>query len=222
MRVLRALGLGLGLLLLSSGCASVQPAAVDTPLELAKQRLLDAPHDVRNHLELAALYMARNDYLRAQQYLSLVETAAGAWSALGIDPERVFRMGILIAVRSQQYADAVRRSRQRLEVGEERGVRELLAALLEALGEEREAEAQRRLLVLQYPAEPRLLIDLARFYERGARPDRTQRARALYERYLSVKPDGPEATAVRMALRTAEIREQLRSAEPLEPPPGAP
>lgn len=212
MKAARSLTLAVFCALLVGGCAGVQRAPVDAPLELAKQHLLDAPHDVRNHLELAALYMARHDYLRAQQYLSLVETAAGAWSALGIDPERVFRMGILIAVRSQQYGDAVRRSRQRLELGEERGVRELLAALLEAQGEDQEAEAQRRLLVLQYPAEPQLLLDLARFYERSARADRQLYARELYERYLSMQPEGPEATAVRMALRTAELKERLRSA----------
>ena len=207
-----ALRLAMVFVLLLGGCAGVQPVPVDMPLELAKQRLLDAPHDVRNHLELATLYMARHDYLRAQQYISLVENAAGAWSALHIEPEHVFRLGILIAVRSQQYSEAVRRSRQRLELGEERGVRQLLAALLEALGDEKEAEAQRRLLVLQYPAEPQHLIELARFYERSVRPDRTQRARQLYERYLSLRPEGTEATAVRMALRTAELQEQLRSA----------
>lgn len=199
-------------LLLVSGCATLPQGTVDAPLELAKQRLLDAPQDVRNHLELATLYMARHDYLRAQQYISLVENAAGAWSALGIEPEHVFRLGILIAVRSQQYSEAVRRSRQRLELSEERRVRELLAALLEALGDEKEAESQRRLLMLQYPAEPQYLVELARFYERGGRPDRSRRARELYERYLSLQPEGPEATAVRMALRTAALQEQLSSA----------
>jgi hypothetical protein len=192
-----------------AGCATTMKTWVDEPLELAKQRLLDSPHDVRNHLELASMYMARHDYLRAQQYLSLVENAAGSWSAMGIDPEQVFRLGIITAVRSQQYGEAVRRSRQRLELGEERGVRELLASLLEALGEQREAEHQRRLLLLQYPAEPRLLLDLARFYERSPFPDRTRRARELYERYLIAQPEGPEATAVRMALRTATLQEQL-------------
>lgn len=191
------------------GCASTMKTWADEPLELAKQRLLDAPHDVRNHLALATLYMDRRDYLRAQQYLSLVENAAGAWSAIGIEPETVFRLGIITAVRSQQYGEAVRRSRQRLELGEERGVRELLASLLEALGEEREAERQRQLLLLQYPAEPRLLLDLARFYERSPFPDRTRRARALYERYLIARPEGPDATAVRMALRTATLQEEL-------------
>ena len=47
------------------GCAGPMKTWIDEPLELAKQRLLDAPHDVRNHLALATLYMDRRDYLRA-------------------------------------------------------------------------------------------------------------------------------------------------------------
>lgn len=192
-----------------SGCATSTKMWTEDPLEQARQRLLDSPQDPRNQLRLAELYMERHDYLRAQQYLSLVDSAAGAWSALGIEAEKVSRMQITAAVRSQQFGEAVRRCRQRLELGEEPGVRELLAALLESLGEEREAERQRRLLILHHPAEPRHLAELARFYERSARPDRVRRARELYEQYLLQRPEGPEAGRIRQALRTAQLDEEL-------------
>lgn len=192
-----------------SGCAASPKVWTEDPLEQAKQRLLDSPQDPRSHLRLAELYMQRHDYLRAQQYLSLVDNAAGAWSAVGIEAEEVFRLAITAAVRSQQFGDAVRRCRQRLELGEESGVRELLAALLEALGEEREAERQRRLLILHHPGEPRHLVELARFYERGSRADRGRRARELYEQYVALRPEGPEAGRIRQALRAAQLEEEL-------------
>jgi tetratricopeptide (TPR) repeat protein len=191
------------------GCAGQMQTWADEPLEAAKQQLLDAPHDVRTYLRLAELYAQRRDYLRAQQYVSLVESAAGSWSAIGIDAEKVFRLSISVAVRSQQYAEAVRRCKQRLEIEDEPEVRELYAALLEALGDEAEAERQRRLLILQHPEDPRLLIEAARFYERTSRADKRQRARALYDRYLTIRPDGEGAAKVRQALRSAQLQEEL-------------
>lgn len=191
------------------GCASSTRLWTEDPLEQAKQRLLDNPRDVRNHLGLAELYAQRHDYLRAQQYLSLVDNAAGAWSTLGIDPDKVFRLAVTVAVRSQQYSDAVRRCRQRLELGEDRSVRELYATLLEALGEELAAERQRRLLVLHHPEDARQLVELARFLERGSRADKRQRAREYYERYLALRPEGPEAPAVRQALRAVAFEADL-------------
>lgn len=191
------------------GCASSTRLWTEDPLEQAKQRLLDNPRDVRNHLALAELYAQRHDYLRAQQYLSLVDNGAGAWSALGIDPDKIFRLAVTVAVRSQQYSDAVRRCRQRLELGEDRGVRELYATLLEALGEESAAERQHRLLILNHPEDARQLVEIARFLERGSRADKLRRAREYYERYLALRPEGPEAPAVRQALRTVAFEEDL-------------
>lgn len=193
-----------------TGCASRMHTWADEPLEQAKQRLLDAPQDIRNHLHLAEMYAQRQDYLRAQQYLSLVETAAGSWSAVGIDADKVSRMSIAIAVRSQQYSEAIRRCRQRLEIEDEPEVRELYAALLEALGEEKEAERQRQLSIRHHPEDARLLVGLARFYERTSRPDKSLRARTLYERYLVLSPEGPDATKVRKALRAAQLEEDVK------------
>ena len=128
---------------------------------------------------------------------------------MGIDANKVSRLSIAVAVRSQQYSEAIRRCRQRLEIEDEPEVRELYAALLEALGEEGEAERQRQLAIRHHPDNAWLLVELARFYERTSRPDKSQRARALYERYLVLNPEGEGALRVRKALRAAQLEEDL-------------
>lgn len=192
--------------LAQGGCAAKTERSFD-PLEEARHRLVEAPGDASVHLELSELFLAQRDYLRARQYLSLAERGFSGGSAQNVDREQIFRVAILIAVRSQQYTEAIRRCTQRLEQGEDARVRGLLATLLETTGDEAGAARQLRLLALLHPDEPHRLLDLARFYERSAHPARMQLARELYQRYLSQAPKGAEAAQVRAALSIDQLEQ---------------
>jgi len=214
MRQGRWLGMviALGALLAQAGCATKAPVVVDPVLAAARQRLVKNPGDPRPQLALAELYFQRHDYLRATQYLSLVEDQAARQRREGIDAERVFQLGVLIAVHGQHYSQAIRRCEARLEqVMEDHRTRGLLASLLEAIGDELAAERQWRLMVALQPKEASHLLSLARFYQRTERVDRNQLAQRLYSRYLELEPAGPEAARVKAALRLQQLDETLAS-----------
>ncbi len=202
----QAILLGAVAVLLS--CAHTLPEQEDA-IAQARRHLAAAPYDVRIHLRLAELYLAQRDYLRARQYLALVERGTSGWEAAGIDAARVFRLGIVIAVRGHQLTDAIHRCEEALEREDDLAVRTLLAALLESTGAEHAAERQHRLIIQQHPEDLHQLIELARFYERSSRPDRRLRAQHAYDRYLELAPAGPEAELVRSALLVFRIDEQL-------------
>lgn len=201
-----------GALLAEGGCATKPPVIVDPMLTTARQALVKNPGDLRPQLALAELYFQRHDYLRATQYLSLVEGQSARYRSEGIDAERVFQLGVLIAVHGQHYSQAIRRCQARLEqVMEDSRTRSLLASLLEAIGDELAAERQWRLMVALQPKEPGHLLSLARFYLRTERIDRNQLAQRLYSRYLELEPEGPEAARVKAALRIQQLDETLAS-----------
>lgn len=204
-------GLLLSSLLCASGCVSAPQPAPD-PLTAARERLLQAPGDARTLVELAELYFLSRDYLRARQYLSLAEQVSARAPAAGpgaaVDREKVFQLGLLIAVHGEQYSVAIKRCQERLEQRPaDSRVRSLLASLLEALGDELAAEKQLRLLLLLHPDQAAFLVDLARFYERGARADKKEQAHRLYHRYLDVAPQGALAPQVRAALLAQQVDE---------------
>jgi tetratricopeptide (TPR) repeat protein len=186
------------------GCAPKDVVRPD-PLEQARQQMLAVPQDAGVYFHLAELYLDRHDYLRARQYLALLERNQSAWATAGIEEGAVFRLSVLCAVRSQQYIDAIERCQRRLETGEDLGTRVLLATLLEALGDESAAERQRRLILLQHPQDHHQIIEAARFYERSLRMDRLTQAQELYRRYLTAAPTGPEAGQARAALETQRL-----------------
>jgi tetratricopeptide (TPR) repeat protein len=187
--------------LCSGGCATTTPPPPADPLLAARQRLVADPGDVRTLLDLAELYMHSGDYLRARQYLTLAERLGARALPAGVDGNRVFRLGILIAVQGHQYTDAIRRCQQHLgRAAEDAKVRGLLASLLEATGDELGAERQWRMLILLHPEEGHYLLELARFYGRTSRADRQLLARRLYARYLEVAPQGNEAAQARAAI----------------------
>lgn len=181
------------------GCAPRTIAPAD-PLTEARQRLAESPASVHTQLELSELYLQQRDYLRARQYLQVAERELVRQPAREIDLDGLSRLAIMIAVRSQQYSEAIRRCLQRLERTEDAQTRSLLASLLEATGDEWGAERNLRLLALQYPEQPGRLVSLARFYERSTFPERRRLSRELYQRYLDAAPGGDEAAQVRAAL----------------------
>lgn len=200
-------------LLAASGCATVPKPAPD-PLTAARERLLQSPGDAKTLIELSELYFLSRDYLRARQYLSLAEQVTarglppGDSAVHGVDVEKMFQLGLLIAVRSEQYSIAIQRCQQRLERRPaDARVRSLLAGLLESIGDELAAEKQLRLLLLLHPDEAVYLVDLARFYERSSRADKKQQAHRLYHRYLDAAPQGALAPQVRAALLAQQIEE---------------
>lgn len=194
---------------LSQGCAA-RPVAAPDPLSEARQRLVQQPADPRTQLELSELYLQQRDYLRARQYLQVAERSLQVQPAPGprIDPEQIFRLGITIAVRSQQYSEAIRRCLERLEQNEDAATRALLATLFEATGDERGAERNLRLLTKQHPDEPHRLMELARFYERSSISERHRLSRDLYRRYLTSAPTGDEAPQARAALALDDLEQR--------------
>ncbi len=142
------------------------------------------------------LSIDRQDFVRATQYLSLAEHSPLAEQ----QTEPLFRLGLTIAVRSQNYSDGIRRCQAGLQRKETMELRRLLATLFEAHGESIEAERQHAVILELYPAATEHLVESARFYERSELPNRVTQARALYERYLKLAPSGVEADQVRAAL----------------------
>jgi tetratricopeptide (TPR) repeat protein len=187
---------GVILFCLLAACARAPQRPPD--LEAAYRRLEAQPQQGEGYLELARLYLLREDYLRARQYLALAE----ARPVKDKDRQALSQLALVIAVRSGQYDEAIRLCRQRLEQKEEPEVRRLLAALLEGVSRFPESERERQLLVAALPHDPHPLIELARFYERWSRPER---AVALYQRYLQAAPQGAEADRARAALRALAV-----------------
>lgn len=192
------------------GCAARSVGPAD-PLTEARHRLVENPADPRTQLLLSELYLQQRDYLRARQYLQLAERGLQLERPPELALDRVFRLAITIAVRSQQYSEAIRRCHSRLEQREEASVRALLASLLEATGDEPGAEKNLRLLIEQEPSEPQRLVELARFYERSRIVDRRRLSRELYERYLERAPAGTEAPQARAALVLDDLEQRTRS-----------
>jgi hypothetical protein len=186
------------------GCHT-QPVVVSIdPLAIARQRLTATPRDPAVYLDLVRLSIDRHDYLRAMQYLSLAEHSALADS----QAEQLFQLGLTIAIRSQNYSDAIRRCQTGLEQRESLALRRLLALLLEAHGDVSEAEHQHIALLTLYPSISEQLVEVARFYERSSLPERTAKASAMYQRYLDVAPAGAAAQQARAALL---LSQQTRS-----------
>jgi len=187
------------------GCHT-QPVVSTDPLANARQRLAVTPRDPTVYLDLVRLSLDRQDYLRAMQYLSLAEHSALADS----QGEQLFQLGLTIAIRSQNYSDAIRRCQNGLEQRESLELRRLLALLLEAHGDQGEAEHQHLALLALYPSISEQFVEVARFYERSSLPERTAKACAMYQRYLTIAPAGAAAQQARAALL---LSQQARSSQ---------
>jgi len=189
---------------LTLGCATVKPIVPLTPLETLQVRFAQNPSDVEALVELTQMYFTQQDFLRARQYIVLAEKVLsqrhGDIHSDVTLRETVFHLGLRIAIRSGQLDDAARRCRAELERGENLQLRILLANLYEAAGDARMSERERRLILLLHPDAVHELVELARFYERSAFPDRIRRAHAAYQKYLDRQPKGADAEQARAAL----------------------
>lgn len=194
-----ALGLLL-IALLGSGCTRLQQHT-PSPIELALKRMEGAPNDVTPLLDLVTQYLADGDYLRARQYIGLADKHIGARAAA----ERIFRLAVSVAVRSQNYNDAIELCEAYLSDHRDLNVRRLLATLFEATSNPVAAERQRKLILLHHPEARDQLVELARFYERSQLPDGLKRARSSYKRYLAESPNGLLSDQVRATLQTMDF-----------------
>lgn len=188
------------------GCHA-EPALPADPILAARQRLIRTPRDPAVHLELANLAYGNQDYLRAMQYLSLVDRGQ-----LSVEQrDEAFRLALAITVRARNYDEAIRRTQEELLAHESLELRRLLALFYEAHGNLGDAERQHLIIAELYPGAIEPLAEAARFYERSNLPNRISRARELYERYLQAAPNGPESAQVRAAL---VINRQLEQRNP--------
>ncbi|MCS6915082.1 MAG: hypothetical protein RMK29_12360 [Myxococcales bacterium] len=191
---------------LLSACAPKGPQR-PPDLEAAYARLQREPGRAEPYLELARLYLRRGDYLRARQYLAVADQLPVR------DARAAFRLAVTIAVRSEQYDEAIARCRRQLEHEESTDIRLLMASLLEATGRWSEAERERRLVLQARPQDLHQIIEMARFYQRSGQPDANERAAALYRRYLELAPQGDEAPQARAALSAISLSEAARQPE---------
>jgi tetratricopeptide (TPR) repeat protein len=177
--------------LLLVGCAS-QPAlhgltgGEPTPLET---RLANNPNDPEVNFELGENAERTGDNLRAEQYFLRAE-------ALGTPADKVVPRIIRVLITAQRYDEALERCRRRLQQSpQDRATRYVEASLLQAL--EKPKDAERELLTLSNtkPDDAHAYLSLATLYRDGfADP---VRARAMFTKFLTLAPEGDEATAVR-------------------------
>ncbi len=201
-RALRAARAALPILLTvavgwAAGCAT-RPQTPAGVVEQTFQKLKQDPNNLRPLIELAQVFISERDFLRARQYLAIAEQHPSGEQYR----DELFKLAMVIAVRSQQYRDAIARCEQRLRDKEELGVRVLLANLWEALPDLRAAERERQLVLIHHPEAHEQWVELARFYERSFLPSARDLAKRSYERYLKLAPDGKVAAQARAALRT--------------------
>lgn len=195
-----------------AGCASRAQQRVPTQLEQLNARLVQSPRDVQLNMELAEYHMQAQDYLRAQQYFNTAEQllnrqrpdAAGRIANADLRGDLMMQ-GIRIAVRSQQYYEAVRRCQLLLDRREDLSIRRMMALLYEAIGDEFAAARQHRLLVALHADVPGQHLEAAHFYERSHLPERERLAADHYSRFLAARPNGPDADAARVALTASRL-----------------
>jgi tetratricopeptide (TPR) repeat protein len=167
----------------------VHPPPNVSPLE---KKFADNPNDPELNLEFGQRAESVGDLIRAEQYYLRAE-------ALGIKAERVLPRILHVLVGAQRYIEALERCQKRLAlVPGDRPTRFVEAALFVAL--EQPAKGERDLLALQRdaPDDPQAYLALGRLY-RDAMHD-SPRARAMFEKYLTLAPEGEDAAAVRFEL----------------------
>jgi tetratricopeptide (TPR) repeat protein len=165
-----------------------------TPSSL-EAKLVANPNDARVNFDLGRSAEATGDTLRAEQYYLRAE-------ALGHPQAEVLPRLLRVLAQAQRYHEALRRCDERLRVApEDRETRYVKSALLLALERPREAERELQTLIRQKPADPDAYLQLGRLYRDSAADDKDRaQARALYETYLALAPEGPDAAAVRFEL----------------------
>jgi tetratricopeptide (TPR) repeat protein len=189
-----SLALWLACALAGAGCATprpggIQPPANPSPLE---KKLADNPNDAKVNLQLGTDAEAGGDLLRAEQYYLRAE-------ALGVPADQIIPRILRVLVAAHRFDEALERCRRRLSmVPEDRATRFVEAALLVAVEKPKDAERELNALVRTKPDDPQAYLALGRLYRDGYN-DRT-RARAMFERYLALAPNGEAAPGVRFEL----------------------
>lgn len=199
---------------LAAGCTPPRPLRLSALDEL-HLRFAKNPDDIDAQLALAQAYADQQSFLKARQYLQITDRALALRAPRSENQteasqrERAFRLALRVAVRAQQFDDAIRRCEKRLTEHEDLPLRHVLSTLYESTGDEEHAERQRRFAVFLHPKEPGPLADLGFFYlEHSHRSDRTERARAALESSLALAPDGPDSEKIRIALATLRFDAQ--------------
>lgn len=201
-------------LALACGCAApnqsvsddVRPNPDVSPLE---RKLAEHPDDPQVNLHLGEASEAAGDLLRAEQYYRRAE-------ALGVPEDQMVPRLVRVLVAAHRYDEALTRCRRRLQaVPGDRATRYVMAALLVALSHPREAERELLALTRTQPKDPQAYLALGKLY-RDELGD-AARARAMFEKYLQLAPDGEAAAGVRF-----QLSEEAAANPPPPPPPPAP
>lgn len=163
-----------------AGCAGAQP--VVAPMEQLSASEL---------FERGLAYESGGDTLRAEQYMAAAVRE-------GYPPQRAIDGLLRVCVGASRYAAALSHLETYLAgAPDDRQLRYVAATLYTAVGRDEDAASALEAVLRSAPREPAPIYALARL--RAQRGD-LDGARALFERYLSIAPDGPFAHDAREAL----------------------
>jgi tetratricopeptide (TPR) repeat protein len=166
--------------------ASIQPTA-NGPLE---KKLGEYPNDKSVNLKLGAQAEATGDLLRAEQYYLRAE-------ALGESQDEMLPRVLRVLVKAHRYDEALDRCKKRLDQKpNDRVTRYVEAALYVALDRPKDAERALETLVRSQPEDADAYLALGRLYKDLG----DARARAMFEKYLALAPNGEAAAMVRFEL----------------------
>ena len=208
-------------IVLACSCAAPNQSVTDgvppnpdvSPLE---RKLAEHPDDPQVNLHLGEASEAAGDLLRAEQYYQRAE-------ALGVPEDQMVPRLVRVLVAAHRYDEALTRCRRRLAaVPRARPPLSVLAALVVALSNPREAAPELLALVRTKPSEAQAYLALGKLYrdELGDPP----RAKTMFEKYLELAPDGEAAAGVRFELsdEAAANPPPPPAPAPAPPSPGAP
>jgi predicted Zn-dependent protease len=171
------------------GCLASAPAA-PAALNPMEKKLSENPDDRDINLKFAAQAEVTGDLLRAEQYYLRAE-------ALGVPQAEIVPAILRVLIAAHRYDEALARCQRRLGAEpSDRGTRFVAAALLVAVDRPKEAERELNTLVRSRPDDAQAYLALGRLYK----DHDPERAREMFEKYLSLAPNGEAAAAIRFEL----------------------
>jgi tetratricopeptide (TPR) repeat protein len=183
--------LALTLLLTACGAPARGGFGSTTPPTALEKQLVDNPNDAQVNLQLGQQSEASGDLLRAEQYYLRAE-------ALGIKPDVIVPHIIKVLVGAKRYDEALERCQRRLAaLPEDHATRFVTAAILTALDRPKEAERELNMLLKMAPNDARTYLALGRLYKDNDR----DRARQMFEKFLTLVPEGVDAARVRFEMQ---------------------
>jgi predicted Zn-dependent protease len=170
----------------------MQQKSAVAPGGALEKKLSDNPNDQAVNLTLGEQAEASGDLLRAEQYYLRAE-------ALGEPEEAMLPRILRVLVKSQRYDEALARCKRRLDQKpDDRATRYVEAALFLALDQQKDAETALETLQRTKPDDADAYLALGRIYRDAG----DARARPMFEKYLSLAPNGESAAQVRFDLQT--------------------